>query len=92
MLLKLVKLYLGFDSIEQSVEKKLVNLIVVASDTSEKTKKEMKFICDKFKIPFVVFGTIEGNSHFIGKQNRALIGICDEGLAKRFLELINEIK
>ena len=49
----------------------------------------MKFICDKYGIPLVNFGSIEGNSHAIGKKNRALIGICDEGLAKRFLELIN---
>ena len=49
----------------------------------------MRFICDKYKIPLVVFGNIEENSHAIGKKNRALIGICDEGLAKKFLELIN---
>ena len=50
----------------------------------------MKFICDEYKIPLIVFGNIEGNSHAIGKQNRALIGICDEGFAKKFLELIND--
>lgn len=49
----------------------------------------MKFFCDKYKIPIVFWGSIEGNSHAIGKKNRALIGICDEGLAKKFLELIN---
>ena len=50
----------------------------------------MKFICDKYEIPLVVFGNIEGNSHAIGKKNRAIIGICDLGLAKKFLELIDE--
>ena len=90
MLQKLEKLFHGFDSIEESVKKKQVNLIIVANDTSEKTKKEMRFICDEYGIPLIVFGTIEGNSHSIGKINRALIGICDEGLAKRFLELIND--
>ena len=47
----------------------------------------MKFICDKYGIPLVVFGSIEANSHSIGKRNRAIIGICDEGFAKKFLEL-----
>ncbi len=50
----------------------------------------MRFLCDKYGIPLVVFGNIEGNSHAIGKKNRALIAICDEGLAKKFLELISE--
>ena len=50
----------------------------------------MKFVCDKYKIPLVVFGNIETNSHAIGKKNRAIIGICDEGLANKFLELINK--
>ena len=81
-------MYLGFDSIEESIKNKNVDLIIIAKDTSDKTKKEMKFICDKYKIPFVVFGNIEGNSHAIGKKNRALIGICDKGLAKKFLDLI----
>ncbi len=84
------KIISGFDSIKDNIMKKLVNLIIVANDTSEKTKKEIKFICDEYEIPLVTFGTIEGNSHSIGKINRAIIGICDEGLAKKFLELINE--
>lgn len=85
------KVISGFDSIQENIKKNKVNLIIIAKDTSEKTQKEMRFTCTKYKIPFVVFGNIEGNSHAIGKQNRAVIGICDEGLAKRFLELINEI-
>ena len=80
----------GFDSIEESAKKKQVNLIIVAKDTSEKTQKEIRFICDKYEIPLIIFGSIEENSHAIGKKNRAIIGICDAGLASRFLELINE--
>ena len=91
MLQKLEKLYLGFEAIEDGIKKKQVNLIIVANDTSDKTKKEMKFICDKYGIKLISFGTIEGNSHSIGKKNRAVIGICDNGLAKRFQELVNKL-
>ena len=84
------KIISGFDAIQDGVKRKQVNLIIVAKETSEKTQKEMRFICDKYGIPLIVFGNIEGNSHAIGKKNRALIGICDEGLSKKFLELINE--
>lgn len=91
MLQKLGKIVSGFDSIKESIEKKRVNLIIVANDTSDKTKKEIQFLCDKHQISFVIFGNIEGNSHAIGKQNRAIIGICDSGFAKRFLELIKDL-
>ena len=91
LLLKLEKLFLGFEAIEDGIKRKIVSLIIIANDTSEKTKKEVKFICDKYGIKFVIFGTIEGNSHSIGKSNRAIIGICDSGFAKRFMELAKEI-
>ena len=83
-------MFLGFDAIQDAIKKKQVNLIIVAKDTSEKTVKEMRFACSKFGIPLVVFGNIEGNSHAIGKKNRAIIGICDLGLAKRFQELLED--
>lgn len=84
------KVISGFDCIQDNIKKKQVNLIIVAKDTSEKTQKEMRFACGKYGIPLIVFGNIEGNSHAIGKKNRALIGICDSGLAKKFLELIDK--
>ena len=83
------KVISGFDSIQENIKKGQVKLIIIAKETSEKTQKEVKFTCDRYGIPMVIFGNIEGNSHAIGKKNRALIGICDEGLAKRFLELLD---
>ena len=91
MLQKREKLFLGFDAIEDGIKRKIVSLIIVANDTSEKTKKEVKFICDKYDIKFIVFGTIEGNSHSIGRTNRAIIGVCDSGFSKKILELAKKI-
>ena len=82
------KVVSGFDSIMEAIKKKQVKLVIVSEDVSEKTEKEIRFACSKAQIQVVVFGNIEENSHAIGKRNRALIGICDEGLAKKFLELI----
>lgn len=91
LLQKREKLFLGFDAIEDGIKRKIVSLIIIANDTSEKTKKEVKFICDKYDIKFIVFGTIEGNSHSIGKTNRAIIGVCDSGFSKKILELAKKI-
>ena len=91
LLQKREKLFLGFDAIEDGIKRKIVSLIIVANDTSEKTKKEVKFICNKYDIKFIVFGTIEGNSHSIGRTNRAIIGVCDSGFSKKILELAKKI-
>jgi len=82
------KIISGFDSINDAAKRKQVSLIIVSKDASEKTEKEMRFTCCKYGIPIVIFGTIEENSHAIGKKNRATIGICDIGLANKFLELV----
>lgn len=46
-------------------------------------------MCNKYDVPFVVFGNIAENSKAIGKRNRAIIGITDLGIAKNIQELIN---
>lgn len=79
----------GTDACIEKIEKKQVKLIVVASDASEKTKKNMKFICEKNSVPIKVFGTIERISKAIGKNNKAIIGIKNESLANEISKIIN---
>lgn len=73
------KLVSGTDAVVDSLKKKQAKLVIVAEDASDKTKKEIKFLCseNKFNIPLVIFGNIEENSHAIGKKNRAIIAILD---------------
>lgn len=42
----------------------------------------MKFICNKNNIPIYIFGNIEEISKSIGKNNRGIIAIKNENLAK----------
>lgn len=73
------KLVSGTDAVVDSLKKKQAKLVIVAEDASDKTKKEIRFLCSesKFNIPLVIFGNIEENSHAIGKKNRAIIAILD---------------
>lgn len=83
------KLVSGFDAVVDGIKKNQVKLVILANDISDKTKKEIEFTCEKFKIPLKVFGTIEQNSHAIGKKNRAIIGIADLGLAMQIQKIID---
>jgi ribosomal protein L7Ae-like RNA K-turn-binding protein len=83
------KIVSGTDAVLDSVKRHIVKLILVAEDASDKTKKEMKFTCEKFNIPLIIFGNIDENSHAIGKKNRAIIAVCDIGIANNIQKIIN---
>ncbi len=79
----------GTDACIEKIENKQVKLIIVASDASEKTKKNINFVCDKNSVPIKIFGTIEKLSKAIGKNNKAIIGIKNESLAKEISKIID---
>lgn len=79
----------GADACIERIENKQVKLVIVANDASEKTKKNIKFICEKNNIPIKIFGTIERISQSIGKNNKAIIGIKNESLANEISKIIS---
>lgn len=82
------KVSFGADSTMQEIEKNKIKLVVVAEDASERTKSKFTEGCKKYNIPIIIYGKIEEISKAIGKQNKAIIGIKDNNLAKE-IEKIN---
>lgn len=78
----------GTDITIENIEKKKAKLVIVAEDCSEKTIKNMKFICEKNEVPIHIFGKIDDISKSIGKSNRGVIGIKNENLAKEIVKKI----
>lgn len=76
------KVISGTDIVVEAIKNREVFLVIVAEDTSEKTKKNIKFYCDKYQIEMYIYGNIFENSKAIGKQNRGIIAIKDENLSK----------
>lgn len=62
---------------------------MVATDASENTKKEFKFICNKFNIELVEFSNMEAISNAIGKRNKAVVCIRNINFANEILKKIN---
>ena len=88
---KASKLVIGFDAACEEIKKGNAKCILLAEDISPKTKKEIDFYCSKADIkaetaPF----DKETIKDSIGKA-AAVIAVCDEGFAKRFTELLNEV-
>ena len=87
--LKLERWFPGYEIVLEGIKKGKVKLIIVAKDASEKTKNNLAFTSEKFKIPLIIFGDIDTNSKAIGKKGRAVIGVIDSGLANKIQELIS---
>lgn len=81
------KMALGFDSVKESILKRKAELILLASDISPKTEKEIRFFADKNGIPAVKTGsTMEGFGMGIGKKV-GVIAVCDKGFAGKTAQL-----
>lgn len=88
--MKAGKVLSGEFAVEAAVKKSECNIVIVASDASNNTKKLFRDKCTFYNIPMYVYGTKEQLGNAIGKEMRASVAISDYGLAKnieRYLEL-----
>lgn len=85
------KLIFGFDAVKDEIIKpgSKVSGVIIADDLSEKTKKEVKFICDKFGrevfAPGITMDEIKG---VIGKFT-GILAILDDGLFRSITKQAN---
>lgn len=84
------KVVCGTDATLEDIQRRKVCLVIVAEDASDKTKKNMEFICNKKNIENIKFGKIDDISRAIGKNNKAIIGIKSKSLAEQIVKLIKE--
>lgn len=83
------KICFGADSVELQIKKKKVSLVVIAKDSSDRTKDKFRNICEQYDIPIIIEGKIENLSKAIGKSNKAIIGIEDSNLANEMQKINN---
>ncbi len=84
------KLEAGFERCATAINSKKARLALVCSDISPKTKKELAFICDKQKVPYIETSfTLMQLTNAIGFK-AGLCVICDDGFAKRLIELLTD--
>lgn len=90
--MKAGRLAYGSDMCEEKIKNGTAKLVVVAEDASNNTKNKFENLCNSNSIDFVFFGIIEEISHYIGKNNKAIIAVLDEGFAVKLKEMLKEIK
>ena len=73
---------------ETAVKEGTAQLVIVAEDASDNTKKLFHDKCSFYKVPVITFGTKEELGHAIGKEFRASLAILDEGFANAVMKKI----
>lgn len=86
------KLVSGDDSTMLDVKKNRVELVIVAEDASNNTKKLFKDKTSFRNIKCVTYSTKLQLGLAIGKAPRAVMGIKDAGFANKILSLIENTK
>ena len=79
--MKAGKIAFGADSVEESILKRKVKLVIVSEDSSERTKSKFIKLCQNYNIPIIIDGNIDDLSKTIGTSNKAVIGIKDINFA-----------
>ena len=82
------KLVSGEDGTMLDLKKNKLNLVIVATDASNNTKKLFKDKSSYRKINQIYFSTKVELGLAIGKSPRAVIGIKDKSLASKITELM----
>ena len=72
----------GEFSVEKAVKTGYANLVIVANDASDNTRKKFNDMCKFYETPIIFYSTKEELGHALGKEYRASLAILDENFAK----------
>lgn len=75
--------------LKNGIKKNKVKLIIVAEDSSDRTKDKFKKLSESYNIPIIINGEIEDLSKAIGKSNKAILGIEDINLSNEIQKINN---
>jgi len=75
---------------EKYIKSGLAELVIVAEDASENTKKKFKNSAEFYNVPFYEFGVKDDLGAAIGCEFRASLAITNKGLADRIISEIEK--
>lgn len=81
------KISAGSEIVIESIRLKKAKLVIIAQDSSEKTRKNFEFLCNKNSIKLIVCETIESLSNAIGKKNKAVLCVKDKNFADEMVKI-----
>ena len=83
------KISFGTEISIETIQKGKAKLVIVATDSSDRTKNNFEELSKKFNVEFRIFGTIENLSKSIGQNNKAVIVIKDKNFSNEIVKKID---
>lgn len=84
------KIASGEFAVEKALQDGSAYYIIISKDASENTKKKFQNKAFYYKVENTVYGEKEVLSHSIGKVNRTVFAILDEGFFKKIKQYIDD--
>lgn len=73
---------------EKAIKDGSAQLVIVASDASDNTRKMFSNMCTYYEVPIYIFGNKEELGHAMGKELRASLAVLDAGFSKALVKQI----
>lgn len=84
------KIKSGNFTVEQSVKGGKSQLVIIADDTSEASKKNLRDMCSFYQVDHMEYSLKESLGHALGKEFRSVISVEDAGFADKIKTLLKE--
>ena len=88
MAMRAGKVVSGEDNVYKAVRKGEAKLVCLAEDASDNTAKKFQDKCRFYNVPFIQYGSREQLGHSIGKTERVVMAVTEQGLA----QMIKKVK
>jgi len=82
------KISIGFDASSLDVKSRKSILVLIAADGSDKTKENIRFLCDKYDIKYVEYGEKEILGKNLGRKVVSVLSVNDTNIASYLLNNI----
>ncbi|MCM3713235.1 YlxQ family RNA-binding protein [Alkalihalobacillus oceani] len=84
------KLVTGEELVLKEVRRGSVRLILLSADAAEQTKKKVLDKCSYYNVPVRLVADRRTLGQAIGKAERVVIALTDEGFAKKMTALLDQ--
>lgn len=85
-------LIFGFQLVVKMVERNNVKLVILAKDISLNTEKKFSKVTNIRNVPIIKYSNSDELSKSVGQTKKSILAVTDKKLAKRILEIFNELK
>ena len=82
------KIITGEEGCKNNVKQGKVFLLIISTDASDNTKKEMRYLSSSYGIPYAEWGTKQMLGLSTGRSPRAVVAVLDQQFASAIGKLL----